>query len=136
MMSSIETYEMEKRAYLDNLSTYDKRLIAFNLVDISFRAIKGDYSLTVGLCNELCMNSYKFSLSDGRSADMVTYCSFNWPGFSGDDSYPIGKGEREYNRQYSNHERVATFWKGEQLEQRLSLMSHLLRVIETELDLD
>ena len=80
--------------------------------------LAGDINETYALCENICQKTNTFWLG----YDVITKFSKTWEHYSGCDSYPVS-GMREWNRCYYTDKTL--WWKGEQLELRMSLLEHI-----------
>ena len=89
-----------------------------NNKDLLLNAIEdllaGDINENHALCENICQKTDKFWLG----YKVVSKFSKTWEHYSGDDSYPVS-GEEVWN------EVSYEWWKGEQLDLRMSLLEHI-----------
>ena len=89
-----------------------------NNKDLLLNAIEdllaGDINENHALCENICQKTDKFWLG----YVVITKFSNTWEHYSGDDSYPVS-GEEVWN------EVSYEWWKGEQLDLRMSLLEHI-----------
>lgn len=99
--------------------TEDRKVKAIEaLLQVKKAALNGDYAndkYRFGICKKWDM------LLGQKEAcySLVMKFSRSWEGFSGDEVYPIGGGENDFNFE-------GNLWTGKMLTLRLSLIDHML----------
>lgn len=120
--TEIEIMDISAPEHKESLITMRNYLIKLkNSSDIK----KDLHYKSSGLCSNLSYEVYgtvETPVSGDIAFQFILNCVEDWPRFSGICSYPIKGGSLAYD--------VLDKWEGEQLEERLGLIDHLLTKIE------